>query len=47
MKDYLDVNLLDHVEHIRGEFHNSYGNADELLEKVRQHVKDSLVSRQN
>lgn len=43
----LDVNLLDRVEHIRGEFHNSYGNADELLEKVRQHVKDSLVSRQN
>ena len=43
----LDPNLLDHVSHLRGEFHGSYGNADALLEEVNKHVKDSLVSRQS
>lgn len=43
----LDPNLLDHVGAIRGEFHGSYGNADALIEEVKRHVKNSLLSRQS
>lgn len=43
----LDPKLLSNVMNLRGEFHNTYGDAEALLAKVRQYVKNSLVSKQN
>jgi FkbM family methyltransferase len=38
--------LLKRVDHLRGEFHRAFGDADGLLAKVREQITDAIVTMQ-